>query len=157
MGSEYSGTLAAKIAKNMMNVVKYSVNNFIQGNAGMNNSTSFVYRINPKQKMIIFQNLQVCEERKGQGILTGVLNLIEPICDQIGYTIKIVDFCNIKLAKYFKVKRGYKLYNQSQEITNLTNINKYISRPRKLFGYPDINKRQIPNHAVRKPMRLSNK
>lgn len=151
MSVVYSGTLAAKIAKNMMNIVKYNVNNFIQGNAGMNNSTSFVYRVNPNQKMIVFQNLQVCEERKGQGVLTGVLNLIEPVCDQIGYTIKVADFCNIRLAKYFKVKRGYKLYNQSHEITNLTNINKYLNRPKGMFGYAGINTKQIPDHAIRKP------
>ena len=121
--------MSNKITRELMLRINGNFNNMNQATTGssMNNGSMFVYRINPKQKIIRFYNFKIDDKLKGKNILSHILDTIEPICDFFNYTIQIYDFVNYKLAKYFKDKRGYQLFRLKKEIPNTTELTKFIN------------------------------
>ena len=157
-GARYAKNMSNKITHELMNLINHKSNNFIQAVSSMNNGTMFVYRINPNKRILMFENLKIKNELKGKQILSQILDIIEPICDFFNYTIQITDFVNYKLAKYFKDKRGYQIFNLNTEISNSNELTKLINYQTKnpKNGFPDtINKRRIPDWAQRKPKKLN--
>lgn len=72
--------------------------------------TQFVYRLDGIDKIIVFENIKIDDCHKSKGIMGKVFDYIEKYADDNIWTIRITEFYNLKLAKYFGKKREYNLY-----------------------------------------------
>jgi len=154
--SNYAKIMADKIIGDVLDLINSKSNghqrtsSMLKTTNGASNGTMFVYRIFPVKKIIDFNNLKIKPTLRGKQILSKILDIIEPICDYLDYTIKISDFSNFALAKYLMDKRKYQLFHDygvnSIEIFNTIEINKKLKKE-------SYNRKSIPSWSQRKPIK----
>lgn len=80
---------------------------------GTEDATEYVWRVTNAcgQKNFELQKVHTDLTLRGRGMMSKVFDLIEPVADRLGYTLRVVDLGNQQLAKNLGVKRGYDVYD----------------------------------------------